>query len=109
MYKYLFAAIALTASAGAAQAVSRYDPANLTCAKAQSIIASEGAAIMTHQTGTVTGNRYVENGQTCPAAEFAMRKYITTSDLKNCPVLACAKTIGDHSFHDLEHMQPLMR
>jgi len=113
MYKLLIAAVILAAPMGPAQAVSRYQSTKLTCANAQSIIDTQGAAIMQHQSPggpvLVHNDQYVKHGQNCPAAEYAMRKYIPTSDVKECPVLACSQTDGDHFVHDLKHMQPLMR
>jgi hypothetical protein len=113
MYKLLVAGLLLVVPLGPAQATSRYESTKLTCATAQSIIDNQGAAIMQHKSTAdselVLHERYVKNGENCPAAKYAMRKYIPTSDMKECPVLACGQTDGDHYFHDIGHMQPLMR
>ncbi len=86
------AAICLGFMAADAGAINRYTSTSMTCAKVQSIISQQGAAIMQYRSprsGVVLYDRYVRNRLSCQSSETVDRAYIPTSDLPGCPVYRC--------------------
>ncbi len=102
MRSFIISILALALSAGAAQAISRYDSTKLSCARIQAIIDSQGAAIMRYPSTRVRGlvlyDRYVRNGALCMVGEAATLRYIPAADTKRCPVYACASFDLDDNF-----------
>lgn len=93
MMKHLVLAIALTAAAGPALAISRYNATSMTCEAARAAIRSEGAVILRYPSTRVAGmtlyDRYVLDSDYCDDSEYAERAYVPTRDQRRCPVLAC--------------------
>ena len=86
------AATLLSLTAVEGHAIDRYTSTSMTCAAANATIASQGAAIMSHQsarTGNLIYDRYVRNRQFCQPNETTVRAWIPTSDRKSCPVYRC--------------------
>lgn len=88
-----FIVLTLSAVAGQAHAISRYESQSLTCGEAQSIVASEGAAILRYRSERNPGlplyDRYVAHGGYCQSSEYAKNDWVPTADTPSCPVLSC--------------------
>ncbi len=91
--KRLLAAAALAVCVVPAQAVERYNIDAWACARAQSVIAAEGAAILRYTSSSGSGmtlyDRFVANSSFCPAGQYAAIKGVPTADRKHCPLYYC--------------------
>lgn len=80
-------------AAGPAVAINRYNSETMTCAKVQSTIRAEGAAIMRYRSKTspslVLYDRYVANANHCAWRETTEYRYIPSKNDPTCRVLAC--------------------
>jgi hypothetical protein len=101
--KTILLAACLTLIAAEAQAISRYDPTHMSCAKVQSTIARQGAVILRYQSTRVPGlplyDRYVQSEQFCTIGEARKRAYVPSADTKSCPVYICKPVEVDHFHH----------
>lgn len=92
MRKLLLAAC-MTFTAFPAWAISRYDSEHLSCARVQSILGSEGAAILRYPSrfnpGRILFDRYVSDGRFCDSNKYAKLTTIPTADNPHCEVLFC--------------------
>lgn len=79
----LFAAMALSVLLPAL-AEARPDLRNLSCAKAQQMVARSGSVVFT--TGRHTYSRFVAGPQYCDPWEAAFVQYARTRDAARCPV-----------------------
>jgi hypothetical protein len=83
----------LLAAATDASAISRYDIGNMSCAKVQGIVQSEGAVILRYRSARNPGlplyDRYVADGRYCQGTEVADRTGVPTTDSKYCPLRNC--------------------
>jgi hypothetical protein len=69
------------------QAQGRPDARQLTCNEARSLIAGNGAVVMT--TGPNTYERYVAGTRFCYSPEVAVPAWISTRDTSQCVVARC--------------------
>ncbi len=101
MYKIMTAALALTVSATAAQAISRHNSTSLSCQRIQSIIQEEGAAIMRYQSTRNPSlrlyDRYVSNGAFCDTEKYPVRATIPAADTNQCIVFRCVDRSSNSS------------
>ncbi|APH72305.1 hypothetical protein [Aquibium oceanicum] len=85
--------IALAAVAAPAQAISRYNSLDMSCAQVQSAVAREGAVILRYPSkrkpSLTLYDRYVEHGGFCAVGEYAANDWIPTADKAQCFVRAC--------------------
>jgi len=83
----------LLAAATDASAISRYDVGNMSCAKVQGIVQSQGAVILRYRSPRNPSlplyDRYVASASYCQAGEVTNRTGVPTTDRKYCPVLNC--------------------
>ena len=100
--KTIVLAACLTLVAAEAQAISRYDPTHMSCAKVQSTIARQGAVILRYQSKRVPGlplyDRYVQSQQFCDMGEVRKRAYVPSADTKSCPVYICKRVDSERRF-----------
>ncbi len=90
MRKTVLIALCLSMVAMEAQAISRYNSASMSCAKAKAIVRGEGAAILRWRSnGIQRFGRFVANGRFCAGSERAESSYVPTADRKSCPLLEC--------------------
>jgi len=93
MKALISATLIAAAIATPAAAISRYNTASMSCAKAQQAVRSEGAVILRYASKRTPGmtlyGRYVRNDQFCEGHEIAEITYIPTADANSCPVLEC--------------------
>ena len=86
-------ALGLCLISAEAQAISRYDPTSMNCAKVQATLAREGAVILRYQSTRTPGlplyNRYVGSERFCERGEAFYPAYVPTADMKSCPVHIC--------------------
>jgi hypothetical protein len=80
-------------AAGDASAISRYDISNMSCAKVQGLVQSQGAVILRYRSARVPGlplyDRYVRDSSYCDPSQFATRAGVPTADTDYCPVARC--------------------
>lgn len=76
-----------------AQAISRYDPARMSCGAIQDRVAREGAVILryTSKRNLPVYDRYVVNNRFCPAGQVRERAYVPSTDARSCPVYRCVQ------------------
>lgn len=88
------AVISLVASN--AQAVSRYEVTNVTCATVQALIRTEGSVILVYRSQGILGlpiyDRYVLGQQNCNTGEVVRGAGVPTADMKYCPVKKCVES-----------------
>ena len=76
-----------------AQAISRYNSEGMSCAQAQAIVQSEGAAILRYRSlrnpSLPLYDRYVASSFYCQPDEYAKVIGIPTADSRQCPVYKC--------------------
>lgn len=82
--KKLAFVLAFFAAASGAEAQQRPSTPNLTCAQAQQIIFSRGAAVLS--TGTYTYDRYVRDRSFCEFNEVLEPAFVPTRDARQCPI-----------------------
>jgi hypothetical protein len=80
-------------AAADASAISRYEISNMSCAKVQSLVRSEGAVILRYRSARDPSlplyERYVLDGRYCGPAQVATRVGVPTADTDYCPVHRC--------------------
>ena len=84
-------AAALTLVSVDAYAATRYDVQAMSCEHAQSVVNSQGAAILRYSSprGLPLYDRYVAGAGFCNSGEYARSAWVPTSDTASCPVLIC--------------------
>lgn len=85
-------ALPLVLVAADALAISRYNIDNMSCARVQAIIQSEGAAILRYRskrTGVTLYDRYVRDRRYCQSSEITDYATVPTADRAACPVQNC--------------------
>lgn len=84
-------AVALTLVSADAYAITRYDVQAMSCERAQSVVDSQGAAILRHSSarGLPLYDRYVADGRFCDSGEYAKAALVPTRDTASCPVFIC--------------------
>lgn len=80
--KKLALVLAFSAAAASAQAQQRPFTPNLSCAQAQRIVLSRGAAVLS--TGTYTYDRYVRDRSFCEINEAIEPSWVPTRDTPQC-------------------------
>jgi hypothetical protein len=103
--RILLAILAMLIAVAPASAISRYNAATMSCAKARSIVRAEGAVILNYRSTYANVPRYgrmVAGDYFCASSERAETIYIPTADTASCPVLEC------HPF-DFDDDFPLLR
>ncbi|MDW6025433.1 hypothetical protein SAZ10_27090 [Mesorhizobium sp. BAC0120] len=85
--------VPLLFAAADASAISRYEITNMSCAKVQGLIQSQGAAILRYKSARVPGlplyDRYVRDSGYCDPSQFATWATVPTADTNSCPVAKC--------------------
>ena len=80
-------------AAADASAISRYEITNMSCAKVQGLVRSEGAVILRYRSARNPGlplyDRYVADGRYCDPAQVATWAGVPTADRDYCQVLRC--------------------
>jgi hypothetical protein len=91
--KRLLTAVPMLFAAADASAINRYDIGLKTCAEVQSIIQSEGAAILRYRSPRNPSlplyDRYVRDRSYCQSTEITERAGVPTIDGNYCPVRKC--------------------
>jgi hypothetical protein len=84
--------------AGQAEAISRYQTTSMSCARVQSAVATDGAAILHYP---APGNpsldrfdRYVRDKTFCTSTQRAQRVRVPAADTSSCPVNRCVRAGG---------------
>lgn len=76
-----------------AQAISRYDTMNMSCAQVQSTIDREGAAVLRYRSlrdpSVLRYDRFVRDRQYCKHNERAETTMVPTADRRACAVREC--------------------
>jgi len=95
--------IPMLLAAADASAISRYNISNMSCAKVQGLIQSQGAVILRYSSARVPGlplyDRYVRNSSYCDPSQYATRAGVPTVDTDYCPVARCV----EKEFLDFNH------
>ena len=85
-----------------AQAINRYNVNTMSCADVQSIVASQGAAILRYPSkrtpGLVLYDRYVRHSGFCEPGYYAKVGFVPTRDNPNCRVRHCKSINYDGNF-----------
>lgn len=85
--------LCLAAIALPAQAISRYNSTQMSCAQAHARISQEGAVILRYRSARNPSlplyDRYVQDARWCEPGEYAKLEVVPTSDTNRCPVLRC--------------------
>lgn len=86
-------ALVLAMATTTASAISRHNSTSLTCDRIQSIINSEGAAIMRYKSprnpSLTLFDRYVSNGAFCDTEKYPILATIPAADTNRCLVFRC--------------------
>ncbi|MFZ1774462.1 MAG: hypothetical protein WAT78_10965 [Rhizobiaceae bacterium] len=93
-----------------AHAIKRYNIANMSCEKVQSVVRNDGAAILRYPSTKVAGmtlyDRYVRNSSYCNLLhEYAERAWVPAKDDKTCAVKVCKPRIDDEFRRLRRHLQ----
>ncbi len=79
-----------------ALAASRYDITDMTCAKVQTLVETEGAAILRYGSTRILGlslyERFVWSQQYCNSGEVVRGAGFPSVDKKYCPVKKCVRS-----------------
>jgi hypothetical protein len=82
-------------AAADASAISRYDISNMSCAKVQGLVQSQGAVILRYHSASVPGlplyDRYVRDSGFCDPSQIAVRAGVPTADTDYCTVARCVE------------------
>ena len=86
-------ALPLLLAAADASAISRYNIDDMSCARVQEIIRSEGAAILRYRgrSGLTLYDRYVASRRYCQGSEITDSVSVPTADTRSCPVNRCVE------------------
>ena len=89
----ILATVILSVMCFPAQAINRYNISTMSCAKVQSIVASQGAAILRYPSkrnpGLILYDRYVRNSGFCEPGDYAKPASVPTADNPRCRVRHC--------------------
>jgi hypothetical protein len=92
----LLAAAAFSLVAFQAQALTRYDIDNMTCAEIQALVKTDGAAILRYRSTRTFSlplyDTYVNGQPSCTNSEVALRTGVPSTDKKYCPVYKCVES-----------------
>ena len=102
--RILTAALATLVAVAPASAISRYNAATMSCAKARSIVRAEGAVILNYRATYANVPRYgrfVADDYFCESSYRAETTYIPTADTGSCPLLECHPFDFDDDFQFL--------
>ncbi|MEM6463528.1 MAG: hypothetical protein AAF724_16610 [Pseudomonadota bacterium] len=99
MTKRILLMICLFAVSFPAHAISRYNTESLTCARIQTILQTENAAILRYPSPRIADltlyDIYVSNSQYCDFGESAQTAYVPARDTRQCRVLECRPAADD--------------
>lgn len=91
--RILLPTLALLMAAAPADAISRYNAWNMSCAEAKGTIRAEGVAILnfrsTFNPSIPRYGRFVADQRFCASSELAEITYIPTADTDVCPLREC--------------------
>jgi hypothetical protein len=99
--RILIATLAVLTAIAPASAISRYNAATMSCAKAKNIVRAEGAVLLNFRATYANVPRYgrfVTSDYYCASSERAEIVYIPTADTESCPVLECKLFDIDEDF-----------
>lgn len=93
MLKITLAVVAALAITGSAHAVNRYNSKTVTCDKARSLVAAQGAVIFRYPSARkpdlILYNRFVQHAGHCAIGEVTAPQSIPTKDKDSCTLLRC--------------------
>ncbi|HHZ08306.1 MAG TPA: hypothetical protein GX405_05955 [Rhizobiales bacterium] len=99
MLKTALAVVATLAVTGSAHAVNRYDSRTVTCDKARSLVATQGAVIFRYPSARkpdlILYNRFVQHAGHCAIGEVTAPQSIPTKDANSCMLLRCISRPDD--------------
>ena len=94
--KRLLVAAAFSLLAFEAQALTRYDIDNMTCAQVQALVTADGSAILRYRStrnfSLPLYDTYVSSQRSCNNDAVALRTGVPTTDKKYCPVYKCVES-----------------
>jgi hypothetical protein len=92
----LLVAAAFSLVAFQAQALTRYDIDNMTCAEIQAQVKTDGSAILRYRStrnfSLPLYDTYVSGQSSCANSEVALRTGVPSTDKKYCPVYKCVES-----------------
>ncbi len=99
MMKIALAAVAMLAITGSAHAINRYNSKTVTCDKARSLVASQGAVIFRYPSARkpdlILYNRFVQHAGRCAIGEVTAPQSVPTKDKNSCMLLRCISRPDD--------------
>ncbi|CAG0996448.1 MAG: hypothetical protein F9K19_18575 [Rhizobiaceae bacterium] len=102
MLKFALAVVATLAITGSAHAINRYNSKTVTCDKARSLVAAQGAVIFRYPSARkpdlILYNRFVQHGGLCAIGEVTGPQSIPTKDKNSCMLLRCISRPDDDGF-----------
>lgn len=100
--KSVLLALCLSLVALEAQAISRYNSTNMSCAEVQARVREEGAAILryrsTRDPSLPLYGRYVSDRRFCSLEEVTETAFVPAADRRSCPVRKCVQVETDDFF-----------
>ncbi len=102
MLKIALAVVATLAITGSAHAINRYNSKTVSCQKARSLVAEQGAVIFRYPSARkpdlILYNRFVQHGGHCAIGEVTAPQSIPTKDTNSCTLLRCISRPDDDGF-----------
>lgn len=90
---------ALLATSVPSLAINRYDSTTMSCDKARSLVASQGAVIFRYPSKNTPGltlyDRYVKHGGLCPIGQVTAPQSIPVAGGAACRLLRCVSAPDD--------------
>lgn len=98
MKRILLPAAAIILFSTGAEAISRYTATTMSCARAQSIVASRGEVLFDYRSpydpGARLFDRFVSSGSYCPRGQYVAGAFIPTADNPYCALQRCIDLTG---------------
>ena len=98
MKRILLPVLFATLIPASAEAISRYNASTMSCARVQSLVASQGEVLFDYRSqndpSILLFDRFVAHGGSCPKGQYAGAAFIPAADNPHCPLQRCVDLKG---------------